>query len=176
MSRELRVAHHSPGRLRLRSRAFEEDGAKVLLERATNALRAVAGVADVSASAYTGSVLVLYDPAKVVQDTLLATVGSATRLPVAERRHKPGDEEHPIDVAIDAVRSVNEFTSELTGHRADLRFLIPAALAGAGVYALATSDEPVLPRWETLLYWAYAVFSNVNGPEIGRRTGEVIAQ
>jgi hypothetical protein len=176
MSRELRVAHHSPGRLRLRSRAFEEDGAKELVERASSALRSVSGVNDVSVSGYTGSVLVLYDPEKVAQDTLVATVAGATRLPVAERKHRPGDEEHPIDVAIDAVRSVNEFTSELTGHRADLRFLVPAALAGAGVYALVTSEEPILPRWETLLYWAYAVFSNVNGPEIDRRTREVIAQ
>jgi cation transport ATPase len=70
-SRELTVAHHHPGRLRLRSRAFEgEDGARSVADAST-ALGAVSGVRDVHVSAVTGSVLVLYDPENVDTSALV---------------------------------------------------------------------------------------------------------
>jgi hypothetical protein len=164
----LRVAHHHPGRLRLRSKGFE-GGGKVR-ERATRALRGLSGVNDVSVAPHTGSVLVAYDPERIGPDAIALAVARAAGLELFEPARRHGDEEHPIDVVIDVARELNAGVSELTQHKVDLRLLVPAALAGAGAYAFIVSKESRLPRWETLVYWAYSVFSIVNQREIERKT------
>jgi hypothetical protein len=164
----LRVAHHHPGRLRLRSRAFAGDGAveQGIRARAEHALRELGGVRGVAAAPLTGSVLVTYDPETVGPDALVDAAARAADLVVAEPTTHAGDEERLVHVVIDVARELNTFTSELTGHRADLRTLVPATLAGAGVYSFVAGSEARLPRWDTLFYWAYSVFTAVNQREI----------
>ncbi len=167
-ARELRIAHHHPGRLRLRSRAFEHDGGGRELARAKAALAAVAGVREVTSREDTGSLLVLYDPSRVGADSIVHAVVGETGLAVGVGRAKPGDEDRLAYIAIDVVRELNTLARDLTKNRADLRVLVPAALSGLGMYSLATRGAR-LPSWDTLLYWSYAVFLSVNQREIGER-------
>src|SRR5262245_40188792 len=117
MKLDLRVAHHHPGRLRLRSDAFAGQRGKDGLERVREALEKLSGVRDVSANGRTGSVLVAYDPEGVGPDTLVAAAADAANLPIVDKR-PDANEERLIDVAIDAARDLNTFVGELTHHRA----------------------------------------------------------
>jgi hypothetical protein len=68
---------------------------------------------------------------------------------------------------IDLAREVNALTYELTGWRADLRFIAPMALAGAGIYSLVRNQpNSRLPKWDTLLWYSYSVFSALHAREI----------
>jgi hypothetical protein len=161
---DLHIAHHHPGRLRLRSRAFESGD---VAEVARRAVEALVGVAEVSTNAQTGSVLVVYDAARVHADVLVDEVARAAGLVVADRRGRPGDEDRLAYIAIDVVRELNALATELTHHRADLRVLVPAALGGLAIYSFAVDAR--LPRWDSLLYWSYSVFLSVNQREIEGR-------
>ena len=69
------------------------------------------------------------------------------------------------------MQELNAIASELTGHKADLRSLVPAGLAALSAYAFSTSPEPRLPRWDNLLWWSYSTFLNHHREEI-TRSGE----
>jgi hypothetical protein len=64
---------------------------------------------------------------------------------------------------------LNAVAFELTGWRADLRSLVPAALAGAAAYSFVYGKGPRLPRWDNLLYWSYSIFSALHSKEIERK-------
>lgn len=163
----LTVAHHHPGRLRLRSRALEGAAGAPHANDASVALRAIGGVRDVRSDAQTGSLLVTYDPKLVRPDAITETVVRSTGIAVESGRPKPGDEDRFAYIAIDVVREVNTLMQELTHHRADLRVLVPGMLAALSAWSLAEKGAQ-LPKWDNLLYWSYSVFMAVNDPEVRR--------
>jgi copper chaperone CopZ len=164
---DLTVAHHHPGHLRLRSRALEGLAGSERGAAAANALRAVDGVREVQASAHTGSILVLYDPRLVGPDALVGAAARSTGIAIGSGKARPGDEDRLAYVAIDVVREANTLVQDLTHHRADLRVLVPAALAGLAAWSLVERGAR-LPSWDNLLYWSYSVFLAVNAPELHR--------
>lgn len=168
--RELRIAHHHPGRLRLRSRAFAGTSGASEIARANAALAARDGVTELTANERTGSLLVVYDPSRVASDVLVDEVARATGLVVSTGQAKPGDEDRLSYVAIDFFRELNVLAQEMTHHRADLRALVPAALGGLSIWSIATRGARI-PPWDSLLYWSYAIFLTVNEREIEARRG-----
>ena len=168
--RELRIAHHHPGRLRLRSRAFAGASGASDVARAKAALGGREGVIEVTDNARTGSLLVVYDPSRVGSDVLVDEVARATGLALSTGQAKPGDEDRLSYVAIDFFRDLNVLAQEMTHPRADLRILVPAALGGLCVWSLATEGARI-PPWDTLLYWSYSVFLTINEREIEARRG-----
>ncbi len=158
------LVHHHPGRIRARAEGLRD---KAVGDRVLRAMEATPGVVGAKHNASTGSVLVEYEPGMVEANALLARVANAADLgPVmdvrAARRLKPSPAEH----AIDAVQVANLITEEISGFRVDLRTLVPAALAGAAVYAFVSQDGERLPRWENLIYWSYQVFTTLHRTEI----------
>jgi hypothetical protein len=158
----LRLIHHHPGRLRLRARAFEGSPARVDLVRAR--LDAVPGVTGVDHSLLTGSLLVTYEPGMIEPDVLVAHVAEAADLDLP--RPDVPDPNRAGIIAIEAVRELDGAIEELTGHRASLKTIIPAALAGLSIYSWIEHPEHRLPRWDNLLYWSYNVFSQLHRREI----------
>jgi hypothetical protein len=76
---------------------------------------------------------------------------------------------------LDTVQGVNRVVSELTGERADLRELVPAALAAASVVSFVFyADRGRLPEWFSTLYRSYRVFMHWHRPEV--RTRERVAR
>jgi hypothetical protein len=162
---ELKVAHHHPGRLRLRSRALEGDHGAATAADAVAAIREIAGVAECVTSSRTGSVLITYDPRLVGPDTIIDAASRRTGIALGSGRAKLGDEDRLAYIAIDVAREVNTLVQELTHHRADLRVLVPLALAGLSAVSLAERGAR-LPSWDNLLYWSYSIFMAVNEREI----------
>jgi hypothetical protein len=119
----------------------------------------------------TGSILIEYQPGLAEPDTILAQLARAAGI-------GPCDEDAlartraPAILAIAAVHELNAIASELTGHKADLRALVPAGLAALSAYSFVTSKEPRLPRWDNLLWWSYSVFVDRHKDEIERSRDE----
>jgi hypothetical protein len=80
-----------------------------------------------------------------------------------------------VSAFLDTVQDVNRVVSELTGERADLRELVPVALAATSVVSfLLNEDRGRLPQWSSALYRSYRVFMQWHRPEV--RTRERVAR
>jgi hypothetical protein len=80
-----------------------------------------------------------------------------------------------VSTFLDTVQDVNQVVSKLTGERADLRELVPVALAAISVLSFVLNeDRGRLPQWSSALYRSYRVFMQWHRPEV--RTRERIAR
>jgi hypothetical protein len=168
MDDAIEIAHHHPGRLRLRSGAFgpEHNGAG----RARQALDATAGVTAVTLDERTGSLLVCYEPSRVEVDALVGAVAEATGLVVRVRKKPPRTETESAAVrVIEAMRGLEALTLQATGGRMGLSTLIPATLAGLSAVVFVKVPARRLPRWDNLLYWSYSIFLTLHQPEVEAR-------
>lgn len=160
----LELVHHHPGRLRVRADAFANEGA--VIDRVRDAIEAQPGVTRFSHKARTGTLLVEYQPGLAEPDDLLEHIADAAGL------ERPGKDairalgRTPALLAVEAARELNAITAELTGSRADLRGIVPAALAALSVYSFVVKKDSRLPRWDNLLYWSYNVFFSLHRREI----------
>ena len=128
-SEVLELVHHHPGRLRVRAAVLRNDAE--LAERVSNALEGMPGITRVTHNAHTGSVLVEYEPGLVEPDAIAERIAATAQLisPFDPRAAKPLF--RPAGALIEGARELNAIAEELTGGRADLRSIVPAALAGA---------------------------------------------
>jgi hypothetical protein len=161
----LELVHHHPGRLRVRAEVLRNDAE--LAARVTEALDGVPGISRVTHNAQTGSVLVEYEPGLVEPDAIAERIAEAAQLisPFDPRAAKPVF--RPANAIIDGTKGLNAIAEELLGGHADLRTLVPAALAGAAAYSFAFGKGPRLPRWDNLLWWSYSVFASLHARDIG---------
>jgi hypothetical protein len=163
----IELVHHHPGRLRLRAATFQ--GASEPALRVRNRLDALPGIVDVQHTPRTGSLLIRYEPGLVEPDDLVSAVAEAADLGLPrERVHDP---RKPALVAIGVGREINAAITQITGGRADLKTLVPAAMVGVGFYSFLVGKGPRLPRWDNLVYWGYQIFSSLHREEI-ERSGE----
>jgi hypothetical protein len=80
-----------------------------------------------------------------------------------------------VSAFLDTVQDVNQVVSQLTGERADLRELVPVALAAVSVLSFVLNENRGrLPQWSSALYHSYRVFMQWHRPEV--RTRERIAR
>jgi Heavy metal associated domain 2 len=159
----LELVHHHPGRLRVRADAFRLRADVV--ERVREVVEGIPGISRFSPTRRTGSILVEYRPGLVEPDEIVERIADAADMQwlgegSVRTRRQPGL------VAVGVARELNEITMELTGARADLRVIVPTALAALGVYSFAYGKEPRLPRWDNLLYWSYNIFVSLHRREI----------
>ncbi|MGZ3452433.1 MAG: HMA2 domain-containing protein [Polyangiales bacterium] len=158
----LRLVHHHPGRLRVRAHAFE--GASTAAEMVRSRLAELAGVTSVDHTPRTGSLLIAYRPTAIEPDAIIDEVCFTADLerPSEERR----DPARPALFAIDAARELNGAVEELTGRRADLRTIVPAAMLGFAAYSWVKRPGTRIPSWENLAYWSYQIFLTLHRREI----------
>ncbi len=160
---ELVLAHHHPGRLRVRSDRFERDSAT--LDGIERWLSDQPGVRLVQAHAGTGSVLLLYDPSTVDGGVLLAALADRSRLAIAE----PDRSRSPAQRIFDAAQSLDDLVLELSGGRWGLGFLVPAAMWAGSLGSLLFSAHRRAPRWDNLFYWGVQLFRSMNDDRHSRR-------
>lgn len=159
----LELVHHHPGRLRVRAEVFRGQDAPASLAR--EAALGLPGVTRFEHSSRTGSILIEYEPGHGQADRILDAVATAAGIcPCPEGALARA--RSPALLAVGAVQELNSIAEELTGHRADLRSLVPAGLAALGAYSFVTSGEHRLPRWDNLLWWSYSVFVSHHRDEI----------
>jgi hypothetical protein len=166
----LRLVHHHPGRLRVRADVLRGEDSQAAADLRA-ALTGVAGVLRVVHSPFTGSVLIEYEPGQVEPDALLARASQAAGLDgVVDEASLPRDTSAPARNLAVGARVLNEVTRALSGGRTDLNLLVPAALFGAAIASFL--KEPVLPRWDNLLWWSYSTFRDLNHDAV-KQAGQV---
>lgn len=157
----LTLAHHHPGRLRLRGewlRAPLTTAARALVQ----ALGTLPGMSQVQHSGQTGSVLCEYQPAELTAEAIFEAL-SDQGIEVVE----PTGERWDVAGAVYRVAAgANEVVRELTDQKADLKLLAPVGLAAWGVAQLVRSPVPV--RWDNLLWWSYSLFTQLNHPHAAK--------
>ncbi len=80
--------HQVPGRLRIRSRAFNCNPSKV--RQVESRLKETEGVLDVRHNSRNGSLTIQYDPASGAEPLVLGALTEAGCLPLAKRATPPG--------------------------------------------------------------------------------------
>jgi hypothetical protein len=161
--RTLAIAHHHPGRLRVRSRTFEWDEA--LREMTECWLAEQPGVCVVRSHAATGSMLVAYDPLRTDAGELLTAIAARARLPIAE----PAPRDLPAQSVFDVARSLEERVLGWSGGRFGLGLFIPVALGVGSIGSFLWSAHLRAPRWDNLLYWGVQCFCLLNVDHRRRR-------
>jgi hypothetical protein len=160
----LEIAHHHPGRLRVRADALID--ALDVVQRIRESLDAAPGILSVKYTAQTGSLLVQYEPGHADADDIILRIAEAADLdPPLDEATLRERRARPALLAIGATRELNRLTEEVTGGRADLRSIVPAALAGLAIYSFI-EEKKRLPRWDNLLYWGFNVFTMLHKREI----------
>jgi len=168
----LRLVHHHPGYLRVRAAVFlGVDDASHIVAAARTAAESVPGFRSWSLNPKTGSAVIEYEPGAVEPDDLLKHVAKSAGLRGVEvaTRHKTTRQE-VVSSFLDKVQGANQTVNHLTGGRADLRELIPAALAVVSVISFIENDyRSRLPHWMSALYRGYRIFMQWHRPEVRTR-------
>jgi hypothetical protein len=168
----LRLVHHHPGYLRIHAAAFvEPNDDDRALEAARLAAEAVPGVRAWRHNPATGSVVVEYDPGVLEADDLLTHVAKRAGFRGVENStsHKRNRGEL-VSVFMDTVQEVNQVVTQLAAERADLRELVPIALAATSVVSFVLNeDRGRLPHWSNAAYHSYRVFMHWHRREVRAR-------
>jgi hypothetical protein len=168
----LRLVHHHPGYLRIRAAAFLQpaDGDPIVTAAQT-AAETVPGFRSWFLNPKTGSVVVQYDPGSIEPDDLLKHIAKSAGLRGVEiATSGKANREELVGAFLDTVQGVNQVVGQLTGERADLRELVPVALAVVSVVSFVVNDPGSrLPHWFSSLYRSYRVFMQWHRPEVRTR-------
>lgn len=168
----LRLVHHHPGYLRARADAFvgAEENSPVLTA-AKKAAEGTPGVLGWSHNPKTGSIVLNYIPGLINTDDLLKHVAKKAGLNgFVEDLHSTAHRKELVHGFMDAVQEVNRIVEQSTGGKADLRELVPLALAATSVVAFIQGDDRGrLPSWDSAIYHSYRIFMQWHRREVRKR-------
>lgn len=168
----LRLVHHHAGYLRVRNAAFlRPDDDSPIVTAARTAAESAAGFRSWTLHPKTGSVVIEYDPGAVEADDLLKHIAKSAGLRGVEvATGRKMNREEVVSSFLDKVQGANQIIGRLTSGRADLRELVPAALAVTSVVSFIVNDERSrLPHWMSALYRGYRIFMQWHRPEVRTR-------
>ncbi len=171
------IAHHTPGRMRVR--VPEAKGNPQLLRQMEDRLARVTGVERVESSALTGSVLILYDPKlygelgrmldgsgdSAMPFELTAPKPSAARSRARSRRRKPSSRRrsHVAETVSDAFTELDDAIRDATDNQLDLKVLLPVVAAAFGLMVVPRAAST--PLWLTLMIFSFHSFLSLNPEE-----------
>jgi hypothetical protein len=169
----LRLLHYHPGYLRVQAAAFvgpPEDGSTVTAARA--AVEHVPGFRRWSHQPRTGSVVIEYEAGAVEADDLLKHIAKSAGLGGLEKAQRRSlNRKELVNAVLDTVTDINRVVGQVTAQSADLRELIPAALAATSVvsFVIGPENRGRLPRWDSALYRGYRIFMQWHRREVRSR-------
>jgi Heavy metal associated domain 2 len=170
-SEGVRVVHAIPGRIRLKVAQLKDNPG--LAEAIHDRLMAVRGIDWVEISPRTGSVLVLYERARLDASDSLHALSEALQplvpgLDLVQLQSMIGRESngsHGVPV-LDRRRitglfgTINSGVGNVTG--VDLRVLVPVALFFLGIRSLVATDQVRFPSWYDFLWFSFGTFLALN--------------
>lgn len=168
----LRFVHHHPGYLRVQAKILigaTEDSSALIAAR--NTAESTSGVLKWSHNSKTGSFVVKYRPGSLDVDTLAEQIAKNVGLRgVVMDIHSSAHRTELIHGLLDVVQDLNRLVFDMTGKRADLRELVPAALLANSFVAFALGENRGrLPSWDSSLYRSYRIFMQFHRREVRKR-------
>jgi hypothetical protein len=166
------IAHHIPGRIRIRIPAAKRNSQ--LLSQVGEKLAKVSGVESVESSALTGSVLIRYDPelhGKLVRilngpgESAMPFELTAQKAPPARprarsRRRKSRRRSHVAEAVSDLFTEFDDAIRDATDNELDLKVLLPVVAAAFGLWVLPRAAST--PLWLTLMIFSFHSFMSLN--------------
>ena len=165
----VRVVHASPGRLRVKveRRAWQS----AALQRAEKNLAAVTGVLDVHRNPAALSILVQYDTGTASLPAMFAAVASAgVVIARPDATTNTTDRQTALTTEVTGLTAqADQWVAKRTGHRADLRTLVPIGFAALALREVVAGRRTAVP-WYALAWYAFDIFykfrrSNSSGRE-----------
>jgi len=159
-----RIASAIPGRLRLKLHPSHRD--QEIMNGIKRGLEPADGVHDVKINRSTGSITVRYDHARQTRDGVLGllqdldvVVQSMGHVPSVEASEGGTRKYAGSEGFLAAVNDLNRRIYGETGVTVDLKLLLPAAFAGAGIWSIARKGLMVesVPGW-LFLWFAFDMF------------------
>ena len=167
----IRLAHASPGRLRLRLPWLRDDRATATALADHLAQRP--GVIEVAVRARTGSLLCRYDERRTTAGKLIAAVRRVTRvatvlhpgapLPAPARADRPPGSSVGRAL-VDAFHGLDDDVYAATSGRIDLGTLAGLGLLATGAAEVAVTRQLPAPPWFSLAWWAFRTFTMFEPP------------
>jgi len=167
----VRLAHASPGRIRLKVDDVKNDSAKA--RDIETKLRAVPSIRSVHANPVTGSLLLTYDAPALESMELPFAVAQAlgislNDLELADLRllmsHQGNGTKFTAPSVSESLestaRDMNAAVRRAVG--ADLSILLPLALAVLGVRSLLISEKTMFPSWHDYLWFSFSTYFILN--------------
>jgi Heavy metal associated domain 2 len=167
----VRLAHASPGRIRLKVEDFKHDPVKARDIEAK--LRTVPGIRSADANPLTGSLLLTYDDpalgsmelpfavAQVLGISLNDLDPADLRLLMSHQGNGNKLTSSSISEGLESTfKDMNAAVRRTVG--ADLAVLLPLALAGLGVRSLLVSEKPLVPSWHDYLWFSFSTYFMLN--------------
>jgi hypothetical protein len=165
--RIIRLAHSSPGRMRLRLRWLRE--APEEATRLADKLAALNGMIEAAVRPWTGSVLCHYDPERLDEHRI---VTAALRHSRATAVVRPGEENQlesesapatsgsSLGHAVaDSFAAINREVVAATDGRLDLGILASLGFVTVGAAEIAVTRQLPAPPWFNLAWWAFRTFT-----------------
>jgi len=169
----LRLLHHHPGYLRAQADAFiGRTEADPVMKAAKHAGETTPGYRKWFHNSKTGSFVLEYEPGDVDVDEVLARIAKKSGLSdVVFDIHSNLHRKELLNGLYDAVQEVNGIVSRATGHRADLRELIPAVLTVTSLVSFILGDRAGrrVPNWDSALYRGYRIFMQWHKKDVEER-------
>jgi hypothetical protein len=167
----VRVAHASPGRIRLKVADLKDD--PQMARGIEASLRNVPGIRSVDANPLTGSLLLTYEEPALESMELPFAVTQALGIslndldPEELRRlmsHRGNGNKFPAPSVLESVeaafKGMNAAIRRTAG--ADMGVLLPLALALLGVRSLVNSEKTAFPSWHDYLWFAFSTYFMLN--------------
>jgi hypothetical protein len=173
---EAQIAHHIPGRLRLKVPSLKDDPS--LGETLGRELGDLEEVVEVSVRPLTGNVVVHYQSNGRGETGFVQSIGSVVRLTEARPVARP---QPPPDVSVGEMaaewtharwQGLNDSLRRGTDGALDLRTVIPLFFVFLGVRQILTQPNLSALPWYTAFYYAYQTFNRYYGrPTSPARSG-----
>ena len=171
---EITVMHTIPGRIRLKVAQVRDN--PTLATEIQQRLISLDGVRQVEVNARTGSVLILYDAARLASAESLRALAEplTTLFPGMEVRDLEalstfttnGSAAVAPPVLGQGLRTffsqLNRNISSATGGSLDLKILPPLLLLALGVRSLLKTEKPLSPTWYDFLWFALGTYFMLN--------------
>jgi hypothetical protein len=174
------VAHHIPGRIRLKMQGQEDD--HHLLEHVQRAISLIPEVNRIDVNQLTGSIVVEYDPAHFKHMLAHATRATAQQGLVRLVTPEAASTASVLGYAQKEMRELAHYSmtakqvmallhranlefKHATANAIDLRTLLPLCLS---VYSLMTDKKEPSPLWVTLLIFSFNAFVSLHPPRQSR--------
>lgn len=173
----VRLAHASPGRIRLRVDEIKNDARRA--REIEDKLRLVHGVHSVNANPLTGSLLLTYDEPALDSMELPFSVAQVLGISLNDLHpdelrllmSHQGNGSKPAELSISeglatGVRGLNTAVRNAVGM--DLPILLPLALALLGFRSLLISEKSLMPSWHDYLWFSFSTYFILNRTDVPR--------
>ena len=167
----VRLAHASPGRIRLKVEEIKNDPHKAGEIEAK--LRTVSGIQSAHANPLTGSLLLTYDEPALESMEMPFAVAQVLGISLNDldpedlrllMSHQGNGNKFTTPSVTDglesAVRDMNAVVRRTVG--ADISLLLPLALAVLGIRSLLVSEKTPLPSWHDYLWYSFGAYFILN--------------